>query len=427
MVLSRTLKVSIKKLSSKGFGVFEKITPHKNTTEIELFNALPGEKISVEEFSKNKKNLYVIKEWLKLSQGRQDPPCPYFGRCGGCQTLHMSDDMEAAFKRQKVIDALQSFGVRFLTVSPVQTYGQRERRRFRFEVLRHNNRIIFGLRRFHSNQLIDLESCYVADQSISDLLTPIKIFLTENTQEGFKASVSVLKVENGLDLDVQPIKNAKGLCANEKQTLDFMKSNGVTRLTYQEKSFVLQHPFILIDGLKVYIHQDAFMQASYPSEKAMQSIVASFLPTEKRPLMIADLYCGLGTFLIPLSRCHRVHGYESNIDAVRSLKDALNRGRVTSSKVEARDLKESPLSQSELLQYNCIVINPPRVGVAYDQLIQIGKSDVERIIYVSCNPDTFARDCMILDKFGYSPMEIIPIDQFYGSYHIEIVAVLVRS
>jgi 23S rRNA (uracil1939-C5)-methyltransferase len=73
------------------------------------------------------------------------------------------------------------------------------------------------------------------------------------------------------------------------------------------------------------------------------------------------------------------------------------------------------------------VINPPRVGVAYDQLIQIGKSDVERIIYVSCNPDTFARDCMILDKFGYSPMEIIPIDQFYGSYHIEIVAVLVRS
>ena len=144
---------------------------------------------------------------------------------------------------------------------------------------------------------------------------------------------------------------------------------------------------------------------------------------------IVDLFSGCGTFALPLAKSATVYAVDSDraaIDALAKAARAAQSAGVNPVKAEARDLFERPLTAKELNDFDAIVFDPPRAGAAA-QAKEIAASKVPRVIGVSCNPASFARDAAILRDGGYRPRIVTPVDQFVWSAHVELVGVFERG
>ena len=163
----------------------------------------------------------------------------------------------------------------------------------------------------------------------------------------------------------------------------------------------------------------AFLQASAAGEAALQARVLALTDGAKS---VADLFAGLGTFTLPLARQAKVHAVEQNGTALQALAAA---ARATQGlkpvTTEKRDLFKRPLTPLELKAFDAVVLDPPRAG-AEAQIRALAASGAGRIVYVSCDAASFARDARILADAGFVPGPVTPIDQFLFSAHIELVA-----
>ena len=156
----------------------------------------------------------------------------------------------------------------------------------------------------------------------------------------------------------------------------------------------------------------------------MANLVIAHVGKAKR---IADLFAGAGTFTLRLARIGRVHAAESDDKALKALDHgARNTQGLKPVTVEKRDLFRRPLTAQELKVFDAVVFDPPRAG-AEAQVKEIARSGVKKIVAVSCNPLTLARDLAILIEAGYRLTRVIPIDQFLWSPHVEAVAVLEKA
>jgi 23S rRNA (uracil1939-C5)-methyltransferase len=142
---------------------------------------------------------------------------------------------------------------------------------------------------------------------------------------------------------------------------------------------------------------------------------------------VGDLFAGCGAFALPLAMAgKRVNAYELDLAQARTIDAAVRRaGTRVSVKAEVRDLERRPLAGAELAAFDGVVLDPPRIGAAA-QARQLAASSVPTIVYVSCNPVTFARDAAVLVAGGYRLGPVTPLDQFLWSPHVELVATLRR-
>ena len=141
---------------------------------------------------------------------------------------------------------------------------------------------------------------------------------------------------------------------------------------------------------------------------------------------VADLYCGVGTFTFPLAEVTQVYAAEMSAPAISALKAAI--GGAPGLKpitAETRDLVRRPVLSTELAKTDVVVIDPPRAGAA-EQTVEIAKSKVAKVVGVSCNPQTFAKDARVLVDAGFKLVRVTPVDQFVWSPHIELVGVFTR-
>ena len=176
---------------------------------------------------------------------------------------------------------------------------------------------------------------------------------------------------------------------------------------------------VCFGGQHVALPVGAFLQASEAGEAALVEEVLAGLSGCKR---VADLYSGCGTFSFPLAgQGAFVTSFEGDSTMITALNDVAH----DAVKGQVRDLFNNPLSAKELNAFDGLVINPPRNG-ALPQMQQIAKSQVSRVVMVSCDPATFKRDaCCLLDE-GYTLERIVPVDQFTWSRHLEVVGVFSR-
>lgn len=175
-------------------------------------------------------------------------------------------------------------------------------------------------------------------------------------------------------------------------------------------------PQVRFGDVAVSIPPNSFLQPTEPGEKLLQDFVLD--ETLNSPA-VADLYAGCGTFSLPLAAAGKsVHAVESVSAQSGALRAAGGNRGVT---VETRDLVRQPLHPSELIRFDAVVLNPPRAGAApqVERLIAISSP---LIVYLSCNPATFARDAKTLIDGGYAIGPVQPVDQFLWSHHIELVA-----
>jgi len=227
--------------------------------------------------------------------------------------------------------------------------------------------------------------------------------------------------DNGLDINIVD-EDCDFLPAPEISALvEKMHDAAALRLSLNgEPAIELEKPVVRFGAVTVTPPPGGFLQASREGEAALTSLVMKHMAGAKR---VADLFSGAGTFTFPLSTVAAVDAFDADKAAIAAL-DAAARGANLARPVKAtaQNLFERPVMAAELKKYDAVIVDPPRAG-AQAQTVEIAASAVKKVISVSCNPVSFARDAAILRDGGYALTQVTPVDQFVYSPHVELVGI----
>ncbi|MGD8880007.1 MAG: class I SAM-dependent RNA methyltransferase [Methyloceanibacter sp.] len=405
-------ELTIDQLGSQGDGVAE-----APSGPVFVPFTLPGERVSAKVTS-DKKYADCI-TILDASPKRVDPVCPHFGVCGGCALQHMETSSYLDWKRDCVVRALRSRGLN-AAVEPARAVPLGNRRRAVFHIERRGKELVLGYRRARSHDTIDIEVCPILSARIVAALPAIKALVAPLLGDRREARITVTDTENGLDLAVKGVPPPDAALA---KLAGIAGEHGFARIALGSESLLFAPTTLRLGRALVSLPPGAFVQASPIAEAEMVELVCEGVGKSKR---VADLFSGLGTFSFALAERATVDAYESSAEALAALSEAARHAtRLKPMRTHRRDLLRDPLGWRELKDFDAVVFDPPRAGAAA-QAAQLAKSKVKHVAAVSCNPATLARDLRLLVDGGYEISQVVPIDQFLYSSHIEVVAHLAR-
>lgn len=354
--------------------------------------------------------------------------CRHFARCGGCQLQHADDAVLADFVRDRVVNAARGQGLEPAEVLPVHLSPPRSRRRAGLHGLRTAQGAVLGYREGGSHRIVDLAECPVLAPALAALIAPLRAFVAAH---GPKAMVGIdlTLADQGVEANLAHFP-LEGLGPTEA-ALDFAREQGLARLTIDQGygSETLWEPepvTVTLAGVPVGLPPGAFLQATGDAEGRMVADAAEWLAGAR---IVADLFAGLGTFAFGLragdgSGTRKVLAVEAEQAAHLACKAA---GARAGGSVLAlhRDLFRSPLQPDELNRFDAVLLDPPRAG-ARAQVAEIARSQCARVVYVSCNPSSWARDGAVLAEAGFRLAKLRPVGQFRWSTHVELVSLFER-
>lgn len=369
-----------------------------------------------------------IEEILEDGGHRTQPPCPHFGTCGGCALQHIASDTYLEFKRNLVVTALDRHGLSTETVEPCVGFGAATRRRASLKAIGTGRGVVVGFNRAGDHGIVDVDVCPVLEPSIEDFVAPLRDFFKGRLKQGERASVGVSRCGSGLDVLMEVKWKLDGLLRQDLAT--FAAEADLARLCVgtpanAEEIVVFRPPEIQFASVAVVPPPGAFLQASREAEKFLIDFALEHLGEAGH---VADLFSGCGTFALPLACQTQVSAFDFDIQMIDACRAAAGRagGKTASLRAVRRDLFRNPVSRSEMSEFDGLIFDPPRAG-AKAQVSEIAGSSVPRVVAVSCNPATFARDARILVDGGYRLDKLIPLDQFVWSAHVELAAVFEKS
>ncbi|MBY5342045.1 class I SAM-dependent RNA methyltransferase [Rhizobium leguminosarum bv. viciae] len=412
-----TETVTIEKLGAQGDGIASSAGG-----PVYVPFSLPGETVAIARV----KSQGTIMSITTPSPDRQEPPCRHFGpdglngTCGGCTLQHMADAPYRAFKRQLVIDALKSKGLT-PEVGAIVPARPGERRRVVFAARKTEKDMLVGFNQAESHHIVAIEECPISSAGIIARLPAIRAIAASLATSAEPFRIAVLETLSGLDISVDDVKKLSDP-QRRKAIETALSLRGIARVSLNGEILVEpSKPMVEFGGVQVSPPPGGFTQATKPAEEAMAELVMAHAGKAKR---IADLFAGSGTFSLRLARIGRVHAVEAEAKALAALDHAArNTQGLKPVTVEKRDLFRRPLMTQEFKPYDAVVFDPPRAGAEF-QCQELARSAVKKIVGVSCNPLTLARDLAILVEGGYRITQVTPIDQFLWTSHVEVVATL---
>ena len=356
-----------------------------------------------------------------------DPPCIHFPECGGCQLQQLSDDAYADYVRDRVAGALIGQGLAAENIAPAHVSPPRTRRRASLRAMRSSRGVQIGFSTQASHRIIDMHECWVLEPRLFALVAPLRTLFAAFLKRDKAGTADLALIEQGVDVVLTGI--APNGLAETEALLDFARANDLARLTLEgeEGPLTLWEPdaaTVRFGKLSVAFPPRAFLQATLDGEAALVEAVRQGVGDAK---LVADLFAGLGTFALSLADDvpgRKIYAAEAARSLVMALQSGGNRlpGRVFP---EHRDLFRRPLIPAELNRFEAVILDPPRAG-AQDQVKELASATVPRLVYVSCNPASFARDAATLLAGGYQLDGIKPVGQFRWSTHVELAARFVR-
>ena len=405
---------------AQGIGEFEGKTIH-------IPFSLPGERITFKQIGSKKRKKFLFQSVENASDCRVPPVCRHFTQCGGCTLQHMNLDLYREFKKSLITIPLQEHGLDPFLVDDVIILPFGKRRRANLDIIKKNDVVYLGFHRWKSHQIIDLKECHTLSPALRSLLTPFKEVLNLILDNFQKAKIFLTETGSGVDFSLE-IQGVLELTESQREILEsFALDNKVARFVFKHGKkidcvYKTTDPVVVFDGVDVAVDAYSFLQATEEADGILTSLVMENVP--KSLTKAADLFCGRGTFSFPLSRIAAVDGFELDKPALKALEDAISKSKRNITPYH-RNLFDEPLSMKELSLYQMVVIDPPRAG-AFEQVKMLKHSSVQTIAYVSCNPQTFARDAKELVDGGYTLKKITPVDQFAWSAHLEVVGVFIK-
>ena len=321
--------------------------------------------------------------------------CPNFERCGGCLYLDLNLDDYINKKKNFILNSFSHEGIDLkLDDFILIDFGTRRRATFAFK------KGLIGFNAKKSHQITPLESCPALILDLNQVLSSLKPVLKELNKSG---DIFVQKTKFGIDMHIKTSKKEMP-SLNERMLLaEFANTSIVNRLYYNDEPILEKNP----SPYPV----DLFLQPSKEGEEALINLVLSNItPQDKN---IIDLFSGAGTFTTPLLlKGLQVKGYDVASESILVLKENGIK----------RDLFRNPLIASEFENIDVVIMDPPRAG-AKEQTKELKKSSVKKIIMISCNPISAARDAKALLENGWHISKAVGVDQFIYTNHTEIMCI----
>ena len=359
---------------------------------------------------------------LAFGPDHANPVCRHFPECGGCQLQHLSDGAYADYVRDRVAGALTGQDIGAREIAQAHVSPPRTRRRASLRVLRLGKSIQIGFSTQGSHRIVDMRECYVLHPALFALVAPLRALFATMLGKEKSGTVDLALTDQGVDVVLTGLA-PKGLEQTEA-LLDFARDHALARLILdgEEGPITLWEPepvTVRFGAINVPLPARSFLQATADGEAVLIAEVRRGLAEAR---MVADLFAGLGTFALSVADDvpgRKVYAAEAARDQLLALQAGGNRlpGRIFP---EHRDLFRRPLMPRELDRFDAVILDPPRAGAA-EQVREIAGSKVPRIIYVSCNPPSFARDARLLVEGGYVIDRVKPVGQFRWSTHVELV------
>ena len=388
---------------------------------------LPGERVEARIVGARPDGLAArVERWIAESPERVSPPCPQFGRCGGCALQHWSDEGYANWKVELLRTALRRQGLE-APIEPIRHTPPRARRRAGFVARFGGRGVTLGFRERGSHRIVSVAECPVLRPSLERFALDAPPMLAGLDPPNAEWALDASLTESGIDLLVTAA-GAPSLAVREglaalAERLDLARVSWRTGEKAAPQPIAIRRaPLLRFAEVAVEPPPGAFFQASAEGEAALTEEVLAMTQGARR---IADLYAGLGTFTLPLAQsADAVLGVEGDEAALAALAAAARRGQLPV-RTLARDLARDPLRAEELNAFDAVVLDPPRAG-AKAQCSELASSKVPAVAMVSCNPATFARDARMLTQGGFRLERVVPVDQFLWSPHLELAALLGR-
>ena len=392
-----------------------------------------------------------IEEIITPSEARIKPDCGCYSRCGGCVWRHISYEEECRLKSQKVADALERIGGIKAVLKPIIPSGRvlRYRNKAQLPVGKApDGRLQMGFYAFHSHRIINCGDCALQPEIFADVMKITREFLAETDNDIYdektgKGRLRHLYIRYGEitgELMVCYVVNGNGL-KREDLLLDMLKG-GLPNLktvvvnSNREKTNVILgaknrtlygsgYITDLLCGLKFKISPFSFWQVNRAQAERLYEKAREYAALSGSETLL-DLYCGTGTIGLTMAKdCKEVIGVEIIEDAVR---DAENNAAVNSICNARFMCSDAPEAASQLeregVRPDVIILDPPRKGCGEELVRTIGKMNPDRVVYVSCDPATLARDLKYFSEIGYETKEVTPVDMFPRTAHVESVVLL---
>ena len=363
------------------------------------------------------------------SPWRVNPPCPYFGTCGGCQWQHIDNRFQAELKKTILRETLERIGrIKDLPPMDVTLSPKPYRYRVRVQLKRRGPRL--GYFRERSHEVVDIDHCLISDPLVNQMLKELR---------GELAAFSKME---GIDINVSPDEEKAALILHP--ILWNRGSEDFVRKFFQNHPILKGIAIVARNGLKrlgdpslhftVPLHRSgeerilgfrasalSFFQVNPEQNRRLVEAVLEFSEARKDKILL-DLYAGIGNFTLPLAaEASKVTGVEENRTAIEDARFNAKKNGIKNCDFVQGKAEEVLKNLSE--RPDDIILDPPRTGcrTILDQVVGLKP---RRIIYVSCEPTTFSRDIRLFAENGYSLQRLRLIDMFPQTYHLEVVGLL---
>lgn len=425
--------MQIERLSHEGRGIAK--VDDKTTF---VFNALEGETVKAQyTLCRSKFDEAKAVEIIEASNDRTEPACDYFGICGGCQLQHMHHSKQISIKESALKDLIKHVaGIEFNEWMPAilgDTLGYRRKARLGVRQVDKKGDTLVGFRERAGRYLTDMNHCKVLVPEVGEKIPEIRAMLT--TLEA-RAQIAQIEIAQGDDATALVLRNLVTLTDQDIKTIKqfaeqhhykiYLQPKGPETIypIYPENADTLMH--YQLDNCQFSFSPTGFIQVNAKVNNQMIAKVMQLLELNKNDRAL-DLFCGLGNFSLPLAkRCIDVVGIEASDESVSLARKNAAQNTISNAAFISANLFED-IDHLEITRqhFDKIILDPPRHGAEH-VLKYLPHWQPSHIVYISCNPATFARDAKIIAEHDYTLDKLGIMDMFAHTEHTEVISLFKR-
>lgn len=443
-------KEKIYRARCKSYDVYGRGIVHFNRSQIPVEGLMVGEVANFTLKHTKDETIGILKSIDEPSKDRVTSCCPYVDRCGGCQLLHMSYPAQLQFKYQKIKDLVGEFG----KVTPV--LGMEAWENYRTKVHATfakgpKGKIIAGTYEAKSHRVVNIDNCLIQDKRANAIIKTMKKLMQTQHIEPFdedrgRGVIRHVLIRTGLktgEVMVVIVTGSKVFPGKQTYIKALLKAHPEittlvininskkTSMILGDKEEVVYGPGIILDelcGVKFKISPKSFYQVNPVQTEVLYKTAIEYAGLTKEDTVI-DAYCGIGTIsLIAAPAVKEVVGVELNADAVANAKQNAKLNQVDNARFICDDAGKFMTNLVAKEQYDpehtVVFTDPPRSGCSEAFLKALVTLGANRVVYVSCGPESLKRDLKWLKGKGYKAEKITPVDMFVNAHHCESICLL---
>ncbi|CAJ1795743.1 23S rRNA (uracil(1939)-C(5))-methyltransferase RlmD [Aeromonas salmonicida] len=397
--------------------------------------ALPGEQVKARILDDKKQYAHAaLQQVVTPAANRIAPFCNHYRECGGCNAQHLGEADQQAAKEAGLVSLFERLGqIKAPVLEPVLTGESRAYRRvcrlaIKFDKNGRCTRV--GFRRRQSNDLVEIEGCPVLAEPLSALIAPLRECLNRLKSQRELGHAELIQAEQGIMMLLRHTGRPNE--ADRALLVAFAKSQGIDLYLQAaaeriEPLHQVFQPSYSLDGLSLAFAPGDFIQVNGPINQSMVAQALAWLGASKDDKVL-DLFCGIGNFTLPLARQAReVVGVEGDLAMVARAEENARRNGIDNARFYKADLSGDIVGMSWAREgFDLVLLDPARPG-ALEVMGHVVKLSPKRVVYVSCNPVTLARDSQVLVKGGYRLVRLGMLDMFPHTGHLESMALFERG